>query len=91
MPHVLWKLQGWQRLVENPEGDGPAELELVRAGKQTPEEYRQTVRDLVNFLEYVGEPAKLVRYRIGIWVMLFLIIFTTLAWKLKKEFWRDVH
>ena len=91
MPDVLWKLQGWQRRLEGDEEAGAGELELARAGKQTPEEYRQTVRDLVNFLEYVGEPAKLVRYRIGIWAMLFLVIFATLAWKLKKEFWRDVH
>ncbi len=91
MPHVLWELQGYQRLVESDEEAGAGKLEIARAGKQTPEEYRQTARDLVNFLEYAGEPAKLVRYRIGFWVMLFLVIFATLAWKLKKEYWKDVH
>jgi len=91
MPDVLWELQGFQRLVKSDEEGGAGKLELVRAGKQTEAEYRETVRDLVNFLEYVGEPAKLVRYRIGGWVMLFLIVFATLAWKLKKEYWKDLH
>ncbi len=91
MPHVLWELQGWQRRVGGDEEGAAVELELARAGTQSPEEYRHTARDLVNFLEYVGEPAKLVRYRLGLWVMLFLVVFTVLAWKLKKEFWRDVH
>ncbi len=57
----------------------------------SPEEYDQVVRDVVNFLVYVGEPARLVRYRIGIWTMIFVLIFTMFAYFLKKEYWKDIH
>ena len=55
------------------------------------DEYEHVVRDLVNFLVYVAEPAKLVRYGIGIWVLIFVGIFTVLAYFLKKEYWKDIH
>jgi ubiquinol-cytochrome c reductase cytochrome c1 subunit len=40
---------------------------------------------------YLAEPAKLVRYRIGFWVMIFMVVFIVLSYTLKKEYWRDVH
>jgi ubiquinol-cytochrome c reductase cytochrome c1 subunit len=55
------------------------------------EEYDNTVRDLVTFLDYLGEPAKLKRKNIGVWVMLFLAVFAFLTYLLKAEYWRDVH
>ena len=66
-------------------------LELVKPGKMTPDQYSAAVRDLVTFLAYVSEPMKLERQRIGVWVILFLVIFTVLAYLMKKEFWKDVH
>jgi ubiquinol-cytochrome c reductase cytochrome c1 subunit len=30
------------------------------------------------------------RHAMGIWVVLFLLVFTWLAWLLKREFWKDV-
>jgi ubiquinol-cytochrome c reductase cytochrome c1 subunit len=45
----------------------------------------------VAFLSYVGEPAQIQRHNLGIWVVLFLLVFTWLAWLLKKEYWKDVH
>ncbi|MDX1568890.1 MAG: cytochrome c1 [Xanthomonadales bacterium] len=100
MPHVLWQQQGIQVVShaddEAAEGDhgghaaGPS-FDVVQAGTMSAEEYDRLVTDLVNFLEYVGEPAKLKRESLGIWVMLYLVVFTFLAWLLKKEFWRDVH
>ena len=56
-----------------------------------PEKYDSLVRDVVNFLVYVAEPAKLVRYNIGILVLLFTGLFTILAYLLKKEYWKDIH
>lgn len=53
--------------------------------------FDQEVRALTTFLEYVGEPAILQRERYGIWVILYLLVFTGLAWLLKHEYWRDVH
>jgi ubiquinol-cytochrome c reductase cytochrome c1 subunit len=96
MPHVLWKLQGLQRLVADTadgaggHGDGPR-FELVQPGQLSPEEYAETVRDLVSFLVYVGEPAKLVRYKIGFWVIAFLSVLFIVTYLMKREYWRDVH
>lgn len=54
------------------------------------EEFDQAVRDISNFLEYVGEPAKLERYDLGWKVILFLLVLLALTYFLKKEYWRDV-
>lgn len=98
MPDVLWRLQGLQRPVyhEVTNEDGAKvrvieKLELAVPGTMTPGEYDRTVRDLVNFLAYMGEPAKLQRSRLGGWVLLFLVVFFLLAYALKKEYWKDVQ
>ena len=98
MPHVLWELQGWQRPVFKEIKDENNQtvmeidhLELVTPGKQSPEEYKQTVNDLVNFLVYLGEPIQLKRYSIGSWVIVYLVILLFVLYHLKKEYWRDVH
>ncbi|MDH5513491.1 MAG: cytochrome c1, partial [Gammaproteobacteria bacterium] len=36
-------------------------------------------------------PAKLIRYEIGIYVLIFLAVFLVFAYLLKKEYWRDIH
>lgn len=96
MPHVLWELQGWQEPVLTTDQNGDESevidyLKLAQPGKLSAQEYRQTVRDLVAFLVYLAEPAALVRHRIGIGVLLFLVILLSLAYALKKEYWKDVR
>ncbi|MEZ5452911.1 MAG: cytochrome c1 [Thiothrix sp.] len=96
MPHVLWELQGFQEKECTKEGEGEhaaehCELKLTKAGSMTPSEYDQTVRDLTNFLAYVGEPAALNRKMYGVFVLLFLGLFAVIAYFLKKEYWKDVH
>jgi ubiquinol-cytochrome c reductase cytochrome c1 subunit len=96
MPHVLWKMQGIQTVAgaghdDDHSADGAVQLELTTPGTLSPEEYDNTVRDLVTFLDYLGEPAKLKRKNIGVWVILFLAVFTFLTYLLKAEYWRDVH
>ena len=91
MPHILYGLQGSQRLAgTNPETGRP-EFTLVSEGSLTPEEYDTTVRDLTNFLVYLAEPISLKRQTIGVFVILFLLVFMILAYFLKKEYWKDVH
>lgn len=85
MPHVLEPLQGKQ--VLNDEG----ELSIVSEGTMSAEEYDEAVRDLVNFLSYVGEPVKLKRQSMGVYVLLFILVFFALAYLLKKEYWKDIH
>lgn len=93
MPHVFWQLQGIQEPVWSSHGEERVieHLELTSPGLQSPQQYEQTVRDLVTFLDYLGEPSKLKRKNIGIWVLLFLVLFTLVAYALKVEYWRDVH
>jgi ubiquinol-cytochrome c reductase cytochrome c1 subunit len=97
MPHVLYELQGAQLLkterVMRPEGY-PVDVQklvLERKGTLTPPEYDRLVADLVNYLDYMAEPASAERKAIGIYVLLFLGLFWVLAYALKKEYWKDVH
>ena len=101
MPHALVELQGVQARKEPADGEGHGSggssaraedlLELVEPGSMSVAEYRRAVRDLVNFLVYLGEPAKLERYTVGGWVLLFLIVLFVLSRLLYKEYWKDVH
>ncbi len=95
MPHVLLNLQGVQEPIwaEHVEGTAPMVLgmHVVKPGLLSELEYDHTVRDLVNFLEYIGEPAKLERERLGVWVLLFLVIFLVFTYLLKREYWKDVE
>jgi len=94
MPHVLWQLQGLQAAVfETSEDGGHREFkgfEPVTAGSLSAEEYDNFVRDLVNFLVYIGEPVQLERRRLGAWVIAFLLVFGLLSYLLKQEIWKDV-
>lgn len=54
------------------------------------ESYAQAARDISNFLEYAGEPAKLQRWDLGWKVMLFLLLLIIVTYLLKKEYWRDI-
>jgi ubiquinol-cytochrome c reductase cytochrome c1 subunit len=93
MPHVLWELQGWQQAVHSEDDSGHDTVtgfELVSPGSMDEEAYKQATNDLVNYLVYTGEPAKLVRTKIGFLVILFLLALLVPAYKLKKEYWKDV-
>ena len=57
---------------------------------QSEAEFDNSVRDITNFLDYVGEPAKLIRLQLGKWVLLFLGVLFILVYMLKKEYWKDV-
>lgn len=54
------------------------------------EEFDTAVRDISNFLEYVGEPAKLQRHDLGWKVIAFLLVLLLLTYLLKREYWRDI-
>ncbi|MGB5718404.1 MAG: cytochrome c1 [Gammaproteobacteria bacterium] len=97
MPNVLWELQGIQEpVITTVKGQDGTEhkvvkLELSEPGLQTPREFDRTVRDLVNFLDYMGEPAKYDRRQLGTRVILFLLVFLVLAYLLKRNYWKDIH
>ena len=97
MPHVLWQLQGLKKKVEVEEKDAHGheakhvKLETITEGTMSEVEFKRAMNDLVNFLVYMGEPIKMERQRIGIFVMLFLVFLFFLAYLLKKEYWKDIH
>ena len=96
MPAVLSDLEGVKAAVIGAAAAGHSgkvveKFETVAPGRMKPEEFDTFVRDTVNFLDYAGDPAQVQRRSIGLWVVLFLLVFTAFAWLLKKEYWKDVH
>ncbi len=97
MPHVLWELQGErQPIFEEREEHGhtthvfTGKWKQIKPGTMTPQQYDHAVGDLVNYLQWMGEPAQNTRLRVGVWVLLFLLGFTVIAWRLNAAFWKDV-
>ena len=97
MPHVLWELQGERKpLYDTVESHGHEAhvfkgWEQVSAGKLSPAEYDAAVGDLVNYMQWMSEPAQSTRVKVGVWVMLFLLIFMFIAWRLNAAFWKDIR
>jgi ubiquinol-cytochrome c reductase cytochrome c1 subunit len=100
MPAVLSDLEGVKTAVfaqhaaaggEHGGGKAVESFEMVAHGRLKPEEFDGFVRDTVNFLDYAGDPSQVQRRSIGIWAVLFLLVFTAFAWMLKKEYWKDVR
>ena len=96
MPHVLWELQG-QRAAKFTEVEEHGEkvhkfagFEQLSQGKLSKVEYDQATADLVGFLDWMAEPAQNHRKRLGVWVLLFLGMFTIFAWRLNAAYWKDV-
>ncbi|MCY1236497.1 Ammonia monooxygenase gamma subunit [compost metagenome] len=96
MPHVLWELQG-QRAAKFTEVEEHGEkvhkfagFEQLSPGKMSKVEYDQAAADLVGFLDWMAEPAQNHRKRLGVWVLLFLGMFTVFAWRLNAAYWKDV-
>lgn len=101
MPHVLWELQGFQQAVfsEHTETDADGNqtssthfegFEPMTRGSLSAEEYDAFVRDTVNFLAYIAEPMRADRRKLGVWTLMFLLVFLIISIALKKEIWKDV-
>ncbi len=99
MPHVLWDLQGEQRAIFTDVKDphDPAKVvsvfkgfEQTKPGSLSKADYDLAIADLVAYLQWMGEPAQNQRVRMGVWVMLFLAVFTLIAWRLNAAFWKDI-
>lgn len=96
MPHALWTLQG-ERLLEvaHEKEGGHQSTEYkwtqLSEGRLSTTQFDTTVRDLVNYLVWMGEPAANARKKIGVVVLYFLGVLFVLAYAMKREFWKDVH
>jgi cytochrome c1 len=71
-------------------GYNPLEL-VADTGKLAAEEYDRVIYDLVNFLYYVGEPSRLERESLGVYVLFFLAFLFVLTYLLNREYWKDIH
>lgn len=99
MPHALWQLQGERvaQYADEPDPHEPGKVvhrfvgfQQLTPGTLSPQAYDAAVADLVAFMQWMGEPAQQFRARLGVWVLLFLALFTFIAWRLNAAFWRDV-
>ena len=97
MPHVLWELQGERKPIYNTvKSNGQdtqvfASWEQVSPGKLSPTDYDEAVGDLVNYMQWMSEPVQSLRVQVGVWVMIFLLIFMFIAWRLNAAFWKDIR
>jgi len=96
MPNVLWELQGERRPVyKEIEAHGHktevvSGFEQVTPGTMSPLQFDQAVGDLVNYLQWMAEPAANTRIRVGVWVLLFLVLAVFFTWRLNAAYWKDV-
>jgi ubiquinol-cytochrome c reductase cytochrome c1 subunit len=97
MPNVLWTLQGQRgaKFKEVKGEGGEAErlfagFEQLAPGKLSDHDFDEQVADLVAYLQWMGEPAQFDRVRVGVWTMIFLVVFTFIAWRLNAAYWKDV-
>lgn len=96
MPHVLWELQGERTPIFDTINEHGHDVQVfkgwkqVRQGTMSPTEYDHAVADLVNYMQWMAEPAQSTRVRVGVWVLLFLGVLTFFAWRLNAAFWKDV-
>jgi ubiquinol-cytochrome c reductase cytochrome c1 subunit len=59
-------------------------------GALTQAQFDEQIADLVAFMTYMADPSANTRVRLGVWVLLFLSLFTVLAWWLNREYWKDI-
>jgi ubiquinol-cytochrome c reductase cytochrome c1 subunit len=96
MPNPLWELQGQRAAkfekvkVHGVEEERFVGYEQLSPGKMSAVDYDRTVADIANFLQWMGEPVQTFRERLGVWVLIFIGLFTVVAWRLNAAYWKDV-
>lgn len=96
MPHVLWELQGERLPVYDLAKEHGHEVKIfkgweqVKPGTMTSVQFDDSMGDLVSYLQWMGEPIQNTRIRVGVWVLMFLGIFSFIAWRLNAAYWKDI-
>lgn len=90
MPNILGPLAGEVIAIPQRNTDR-LDLVLVEQGEMGQNQFDSAVEDLVTFLVYVGEPAQLYRYPLGVAVLLFLTVLLIFAYRLKKAYWHRLE
>jgi ubiquinol-cytochrome c reductase cytochrome c1 subunit len=66
-------------------------VERDQPGTMSQQDFDSAVADIVNYLDYMAEPAKGERMQVGIKVLIFLALLFVFAYWTKREYWKDVH
>ncbi len=105
MPHVMWTLQGqrgakFEEIKAASEGGKENQqsasghkfigYQQLTPGELSAVEYDSAVADLVSYLVWMAEPAQKTRKQLGVWVLLFLGLFSILTWRLNAAYWKDI-
>lgn len=99
MPNPFWQLQGIRsvKMVDEADPHEPGKTEhrfggfdQVTKGTLTQQEFDTQVADLVAYMDWMSEPARETRKRLGAIVLIFLTGFAFLAWRLNESYWKEV-
>lgn len=101
MPNVLAPLQGnqlahyvtkeFQLAGEIRKEKVISQLIAVHDGQMSEHQFDSVVKDIVNFLVYVGEPVKQARQWLGYFVLGFLFLLLIIVYLIKKTYWRELR
>jgi len=97
---------GWERVTTTYDENGVATVKREPVadyhGEETSESrftakdpariaaFDNDVGDLVAYLVWMSEPVQRERVRLGVWVLIFLGLFTFVTWRLNAVYWKDV-
>lgn len=93
MPNVLEPLSGKVVALKSPQNSkntATPSLMQVEKGTMNNLEFNSALQDLITFLVYTSEPSRLLRYRLGGFVLVFLLLFTVVIYRLKKAYWKKI-
>lgn len=77
-------------VLPNYTGDDSDTVVITPIDPERQAQFDNDVADLSNFLAWMAEPVQTLRKQIGVGVMLFLFLFFFVAWRLNKEYWKDI-
>ena len=85
MPYILWQLQGEQVMNH--------ETTSLNFKRRVSWRQRTMTRQFRpgGFMVWMGEPMQEQRKTLGFAVLAFLAVLFVFAYKLKKEYWKDIH
>lgn len=96
MPNPFWELQGQREPIFEEQMERGQMVQVfkgwntVKEGKLSALEFDQAMGDLAGYMQWMAEPGQNDRVRIGVWVMIFLMFFTYIAWRLNAAYWKDI-
>ncbi len=64
--------------------------DLVTYHDGTPATVEQMAKDVTVFLQWTAEPERVERQHMGLYVLIYLVLFTLLAYVTKRAIWKDV-